>query len=90
MAKRVFLPLYLVALGVALAAGYQWAKASVAQQVYRDRLVSLQAEYQQLADQYNQAITPRPVLIRIGFGNLRGLIWAYSHTIFNVPTSPPD
>ena len=61
MAKRVFLPLYAVALVLVLAAGYQWAKASVAQEVYRDRLTSLQAEYQQLAEQYNQAITPRPV-----------------------------
>lgn len=61
MAKRVFLPLSLIALGIALTAGYQWAKASVAQDIYRDRLTSLQADYQQLAKQYNQAITPRPV-----------------------------
>lgn len=61
MAKRVFLPLSLVALVLATLAGYQWAKASVAQDIYRDRLTSLQAEYQQLAEQYNQAITPRPV-----------------------------
>ncbi|MEM9346576.1 MAG: hypothetical protein AAGB26_08155 [Planctomycetota bacterium] len=61
MAKRVFLPLSLIALGVALAAGYQWAKASVAQEIYRDRLADLQVDYQQLAEQYNQAITPRPV-----------------------------
>lgn len=61
MAKRVFLPLSLVALVLATLAGYQWAKASVAQDIYRDRLTSLQADYQQLAEQYNQAITPRPV-----------------------------
>jgi len=61
MAKRIFLPLALIALGAATIAGYQWAKASVAQDIYRDRLTSLQADYQQLAKQYNQAITPRPV-----------------------------
>ena len=61
MTKRVFLPLSLVALVLATLAGYQWAKASVAQDIYRDRLTSLQADYQQLAEQYNQAITPRPV-----------------------------
>ena len=61
MAKRIFLPLALIALGAATVAGYQWAKASVAQDIYRDRLTSLQADYQQLAKEYNQAITPRPV-----------------------------
>jgi len=61
MAKRVFLPLTVIALGLASLAGYQWAKANVAQDIYRDRLVGLQAEYQHLAKQYNTAITPRPV-----------------------------
>ena len=61
MAKRVFLPLSLIALVAAALLGYQWAKASVAQEIYRDRLTSLQADYEQLANQYNQAITPRPV-----------------------------
>lgn len=61
MAKRVFLPLSLIALVAATLLGYQWAKASVAQEIYRDRLTSLQADFQQLANQYNQAITPRPV-----------------------------
>ncbi len=61
MRKRVFLPLTVIALGIASLAGYQWAKASVAQDIYRDRLVGLQADYQQLAKQYNQAVTPRPV-----------------------------
>lgn len=41
--------------------GYKWAKASMAKDIYRDRLVQAQANYQQLAQQYNQAITPRPV-----------------------------
>lgn len=61
MAKQVFLPLSIIAICVASIAGYQWAKANVAQDIYRDRLTSLQADYQQLAEQYNQAITPRPV-----------------------------
>lgn len=61
MAKRVFLPLSVIALLAATLLGYQWAKASVAQEIYRDRLASLQADYQHLAKQYNQAITPRPV-----------------------------
>ncbi|MFK7790124.1 MAG: hypothetical protein AB8C95_11615 [Phycisphaeraceae bacterium] len=61
MVKLVFLPLSIVALCIASVAGYQWAKANVAQDIYRDRLTSLQADYQDLAEQYNQAITPRPV-----------------------------
>lgn len=61
MAKRVFLPLSLAALVIATVVGYQWAKASVAKDIYRDRLAGLQADYQHLAEQYNQAITPRPV-----------------------------
>jgi hypothetical protein len=61
MRKWVFLPLTAAALGIAALLGYQWAKASVAQDIYRDRLAGLQADYQQLAEQYNQAITPRPV-----------------------------
>jgi hypothetical protein len=61
MGKWVFLPLAAVALGLATLLSYQWAKSSVAQNIYRDRLTSLQEDYQQLAEQYNQAITPRPV-----------------------------
>lgn len=61
MRKRVFLPLSIAGLSVVTIAGYQWAKASVAQEIYRDRLTSLQADYQALSEQYNQAITPRPV-----------------------------
>lgn len=61
MAKRVFLPLSLVAICIASLAGYQWAKSNVAKDIYRDRLTSLQADFQALAQQYNQAITPRPV-----------------------------
>lgn len=61
MAKQLFLPLSLIALGVAAIAGYQWARANVAKDIYRDRLTSLQAEYEDLAQEYNQAITPRPV-----------------------------
>ncbi|MEM9020615.1 MAG: hypothetical protein AAGC44_08630 [Planctomycetota bacterium] len=48
-------------LAIATAVGYKWAKASMAKDIYRDRLVQAQAEYQDLAQQYNQAITPRPV-----------------------------
>lgn len=61
MAKQIFLPLSLVAIGIASIVGYQWARANVAKDIYRDRLTSLQAEYQDLAQDYNQAITPRPV-----------------------------
>lgn len=61
MAARLFLPLALVAACIAAIAGYQWARASVAQDIYRDRLVLLQDEYRALAEQYNQAVTPRPV-----------------------------
>ncbi len=61
MAKWIVLPLTLAILGLATLAGYQWAKASVAQDIYRDRLSHLQQDYQQLATQYNQAVTPRPV-----------------------------
>lgn len=61
MALRLFLPLALVTACVAAALGYQWARASVAQDIYRDRLVMLQDEYRALAEQYNQAVTPRPV-----------------------------
>lgn len=61
MGKWVFLPLTFATLGIASLLGYQWAKATVAQDIYRDRLTSLQNDYQQLAEQYNQAITPRPV-----------------------------
>lgn len=61
MVKLVFLPLSVIAIGLASIAGYQWAKANVAQDIYRDRLASLRADYEQLAEQYNQAVTPRPV-----------------------------
>lgn len=61
MAKRVFLPLGVLVLGIAVLVGYQWARSSVATDIYRDRLIRLQDDYQQLAEQYNQAITPRPV-----------------------------
>lgn len=62
---RLFLPLTLTGLALAVAlAGvtlYHWAKASVAQDIYRDRLTELQQSYNDLAEQYNQAVTPRPV-----------------------------
>lgn len=61
MAQRLFLPLSLAAVAIAVLAGYQWARASVAQNIYRNRLVALQDEHRELAKQYNQAITPRPV-----------------------------
>ncbi len=60
-AKCIVLPLSVVVLVIAALAGYQWAKASVAQAIYRDRLTRLQSDYRALAEQYNQAITPRPV-----------------------------
>ena len=61
MAQRLFLPFALLGLGLAGIAGYQWARATVAQDIYRDRLVLLQEDYRALAQQYNQAVTPRPV-----------------------------
>ena len=61
MTKRVFLPTALLLAAAASVAGYHWAKASVAQDIYRDRLTRLQSDYQHLAEQYNKAITPRPV-----------------------------
>ncbi|MFN3168285.1 MAG: hypothetical protein ACE37H_14595 [Phycisphaeraceae bacterium] len=61
MANRLFLLLALIGSALAAVAAYHWAKASVAQDVYRDRLVGLQDDYQRLAEQYNQAVTPRPV-----------------------------
>lgn len=68
MAKWIFLPLGLVGLLIGALAGYQWAKANVAQEIYHDRLTGLEAdyrqlgqEYNQLAEQYNQAVTPLPV-----------------------------
>lgn len=41
--------------------GYQWARAAMAKDIYRDRLIEAEERYQSLATQYNQAITPRPV-----------------------------
>ena len=61
MTTRLVLLLALVGMALAALAGYHWAKASVAQRVYRDRLVGLQNDYRELAQQYNQAVTPRPV-----------------------------
>lgn len=61
MANRLFLPITIIVLAAAGVAGYQWARASVAQDIYRGRLADLQQDYQHLARQYNQAITPRPV-----------------------------
>lgn len=61
MAQRLFLPLSCIGLALAAIAGYQWARASLAQEIYRDRLVGLQDEHRQLTEQYNQAVTPRPV-----------------------------
>lgn len=61
MVSRLFLPIGLLGMALAAAAGYQWARAQVAQDIYRDRLVVLQDDYLALAERYNQAITPRPV-----------------------------
>jgi len=61
MANRLFLLLALIGSALAAIAGYHWAKANVAQDVYHDRLVGLQDDYKRLAEQYNQAVTPRPV-----------------------------
>lgn len=61
MMNRLVLLLAALLLGAMSLAGYQWAKASVASDVYRDRLDGLHAEYTQLAEEYNQAVTPRPV-----------------------------
>lgn len=61
MFNRLVLLLAFLLLGAFSLAGYQWARASVAKDVYRDRLNSVQQEYAQLADQYNQAVTPKPV-----------------------------
>ncbi|XAM00547.1 hypothetical protein OT109_03985 [Phycisphaeraceae bacterium D3-23] len=69
MFNRLVLLLAILLLGAFALAGYQWARASVAKQVYRDRLGAVQKEYAQLADQYNQAVTPKPVtelLVRDG------------------------
>lgn len=61
IAAKLFLPLSLVVAAIAGLAGYQWAKTSVAEAIYRDRLVVLQDDYRDLAKRYNQAVTPRPV-----------------------------
>lgn len=61
IANKLFLPLALLGVALAALAGYHWAKANVAQDIYRDRLTVLQQDYQKLAEQYNQAVTPRPV-----------------------------
>ncbi|MFI4862534.1 MAG: hypothetical protein ACIAXF_17855 [Phycisphaerales bacterium JB063] len=69
MFNRLVLLLAFLLLGASSLAGYQWARASVAKDVYRDRLSTVQQEYAQLADQYNQAVTPKPVtelLVRDG------------------------
>lgn len=59
--NRVVLLLSALLLGAMSLAGYQWARASVASEVYRDRLGSMQQEYAALAEDYNQAVTPKPV-----------------------------
>ncbi|MEM6260122.1 MAG: hypothetical protein AAGI37_17745 [Planctomycetota bacterium] len=88
MAKRVFLPLSVIALGAALTAGYQWAKAGVAQEIYRDRLTDLQADYQRLAEQYNQAITPRPVTeLLVEDGTVCVIVRKGDGELVRVPTS---
>lgn len=61
LVNRLFLPLSLIALALAGLAGYQWAKSAVAQDIYRDRLTEIERDYRDLAEQYNQAVTPRPV-----------------------------
>ena len=61
MMNRIVLLLSALLLGALSLAGYQWARASVASDVYRDRLADIQHEYAQLADEYNQAVTPKPV-----------------------------
>lgn len=61
MMNRLVLLLALLLLGAMSLAGYQWARASVASDVYRERLDDMQQEYAKLADDYNQAVTPKPV-----------------------------
>ena len=61
MAHKLTLSIAVLLLGAIFFAGFQWVKTSVAREVYRDRLEGLHQEYAQLAEQYNQAITPKPV-----------------------------
>ncbi len=83
MAKWIFLPIAFVGVLFAGLAGYQWAKAGVARDIYADRLSALQTDYADLAERYNQAVTPRPVtellvedqtvcvVVRMGDGEIR-------------------
>jgi len=61
MTKRLLLLTVALGMGMLSLAGYQWARASAAKDIYRDRLASLEGEYTQLVEQYNQAVTPKPV-----------------------------
>lgn len=53
MAKWIFLPLWLIVLGVALLLGYQWAKSNTTQDIYRERLIGLENDFNQLNTDYN-------------------------------------
>lgn len=61
MLNRIVLLLALLLLMSMGIAGYQWARATAAKDIYRDRLGQLQGEFTDLAQQYNSAVTPKPV-----------------------------
>lgn len=60
MARWIFLPLGVVLLATASLVSFQWAKSSVAKDIYRERLTGLEtdlktlsADYNRLTDKYN-------------------------------------
>jgi len=61
MLNRIVLLLALLLMSTLCIAGYQWARAAAAKDIYHERLGQLQSEYRDLADQYNRAVTPKPV-----------------------------
>lgn len=86
LVNTAFLLISLVILATTGVVGYKWAKASLAKDIYRDRLVQAQADYQYLARQYNQAITPRPVTeLLVADGNVCVIVRKGEETV-EVPT----
>ena len=56
MLKWIQTAIGVLLLGVVVVVGYRWASASVAVEIYRDRLAGLSNEYESLRSMYNQAV----------------------------------
>lgn len=69
MQRRIVQVLWVVAAVAAAGVGYQWVRNRITSDIYRDRLIALSQNYEQLRRQYNEAVKRTAVTELIVEGN---------------------